>query len=59
MNPRLYSYCDAFKDFGIDEKGNFKKQIILKVSDYRSALIQGKFLAKKGLWVSEFGLRVA
>src|SRR5690606_2418775 len=31
-----------------------KKKIILKVSDYRSALIQGKFLAKKGLWVSEF-----
>lgn len=31
-----------------------KKKITLKVSDYRSALIQGKFLAKKGLWVSEF-----
>ena len=26
----------------------------MKVSDYRSALIQGKFLAKKGLWVSEY-----
>jgi len=24
------------------------------VSDFRSALIQGKFLAKKGLWVSEY-----
>ncbi|MEP7108541.1 MAG: hypothetical protein ABI760_11175, partial [Ferruginibacter sp.] len=24
------------------------------VSDYRSALIQGKYLAKKGIWVSEF-----
>ncbi|HEY6957176.1 MAG TPA: hypothetical protein VI385_18110, partial [Flavisolibacter sp.] len=24
------------------------------VSDYRSALVQGKLLAKKGLWVSEF-----
>ncbi len=31
-----------------------KKKIILKVSDYRSAFIQGKFLAKKGLWVSEY-----
>jgi hypothetical protein len=31
-----------------------KKKIILKVSDYRSAIIQGKFLAKKGLWVSEY-----
>ena len=54
MNPRLYSYCESFSDFMPDENGNFKKKIILKVSDYRSALIQGKFLAKKGLWVSEF-----
>ncbi|MCK5508860.1 MAG: hypothetical protein KAI50_10125, partial [Desulfobacterales bacterium] len=29
-------------------------KIILKVSDFRSALIQGKFLAKKGLEVHEF-----
>lgn len=28
--------------------------MILKVSDFRSALIQAKFLAKKGIWVSEF-----
>lgn len=54
MNPRLYSYMENFKDFYPDSIGNLKKQIILKVSDYRSALIQGKFLAKKGLWVSEF-----
>jgi hypothetical protein len=26
----------------------------LKVTDYRSALIQGKLLTKKGVWVSEF-----
>jgi hypothetical protein len=26
----------------------------LKVSDYRSAIIQGRFLAKRGIWVSEF-----
>ncbi len=54
MNPRLYSYCETFKDFFPDETGYLKKKITLKVSDYRSALIQGKFLAKKGLWVSEF-----
>lgn len=54
MNPRLYSYMGQFDDFFPDENGNFKKRIILKVSDYRSALIQGKFLAKKGLWVSEY-----
>jgi hypothetical protein len=54
LNPRLYSYIAQFEDFYPNEKGVFKKKIILKVSDYRSALIQGKFLAKKGLWVSEF-----
>ena len=54
MNPRLYSYTSAFGDFFPDKNGNLKKKIILKVSDYRSALIQGKFLAKKGLWISEF-----
>lgn len=54
MNPRLYSYLEQFEDFYPDENGFIKKKIILKVSDYRSALIQGKFLAKKGLWVSEY-----
>lgn len=54
MNPRLYSYMEQFEDFYPNAKGNLKKKIILKVSDYRSALIQGKFLAKKGLWVSEY-----
>ncbi len=54
MNPRLYSYIEQFDDFFPNEKGEIKKKIILKVSDYRSALIQGKFLAKKGLWVSEY-----
>lgn len=54
MNPRLYSYMARFDDFYPNENGNLKKKIILKVSDYRSALIQGKFLTKKGLWISEF-----
>src|ERR1035437_230970 len=54
LNPRLYTYCESFKDFFPDENGYLKKKIILKVSDYRSALIQGKFFAKKGLWISEF-----
>ena len=54
MNPRLYSYMDNFDDFFPNENGELNKKIILKVSDYRSALIQGKFLAKKGLWVSEY-----
>jgi hypothetical protein len=54
MNPRLFSYIERFNDFFPDENGYIKKRIILKVSDYRSALIQGKFLAKKGIWVSEY-----
>ena len=54
MNPRLYSYIEQFEDFYPDENGYIKKKIVLKVSDYRSAMIQGKFLAKKGLWVSEY-----
>lgn len=54
MNPRLYGYIGEFSDFFPDEIGKLKKKITLKVSDYRSALIQGKYLAKKGLWVSEY-----
>jgi len=54
MNPRLFAYIEKFKDFFPDKTGKIKKKIVLKVSDYRSALIQGKFLAKKGIWVSEY-----
>lgn len=54
MNPRLYGYLEQFEDFYPDQNGTIKKKIVLKVSDYRSAFIQGKFLAKKGLWVSEY-----
>lgn len=54
MNPKLYSYIAQFDDFYPDKSGYIKKKIILKVSDYRSAIIQGKFLAKKGLWISEY-----
>jgi hypothetical protein len=54
MNPKLYSYIEKLTDFYPNEDGEIAKKIILKVSDYRSALIQAKFLAKKGLWVSEF-----
>ncbi len=54
MNPRLYSYIENFDCFFPNEDGVLHKKIILKVSDFRSAFIQAKFLAKKGLWVSEF-----
>ncbi|MGD8353214.1 MAG: hypothetical protein PVJ01_03535 [Pseudomonadota bacterium] len=54
LNPPLYSYIASFEDFFPDALGRLKKQIVLKVSDYRSAEVQAKFLAKRGLWVSEY-----
>ncbi len=54
MNPRLYSYMETFPEFYPDAEGKFSKKIIIKVSDFRSAMVQANFLAKKGLWVSEF-----
>jgi hypothetical protein len=54
MNPRLYGAIAKYPDFFPDPTGAIKKQIALKVSDYRSASIQGRFLAKKGIWVSEW-----
>lgn len=54
MNPRLYNYLEKWKVFQAKGPGIFEKKIVIKVSDFRSALIQGKYLAKKGLWVSEF-----
>jgi len=54
MNPRLYGYMEQFEDFFPTKNWELKKKIVLKVSDFKSALIQGKFLAKKGLWISEY-----
>lgn len=54
MNPRLFSYLERLPEFDARGLGAFNKKVVIKVSDYRSALIQGKFLAKKGVWVSEF-----
>ncbi len=54
INKRLYRYMTEFKDFFPDANGKMKKKIILKVSDHRSSEIQGRFLAKLGLWASEF-----
>lgn len=54
LNPRLFNYLGKCNEFDANEDGEFTKKVIVKVSDYRSALIQGKYLAKKGIWVSEF-----
>lgn len=53
-NPQVYSYAEHFEDFFPDKNGYIKKKVIIKVSNYRSALVQGKVLAKKGILVSEF-----
>jgi len=54
INQRLYTYAGTFGVFLPDKNGKLNKKIILKVSDYRSASVQGRFLAKRGLWVSEY-----
>lgn len=54
FNPPLYDYIAAFDDFFPDADGRLKKKIILKVSDFRSAFVQGRYLAKRGIWVSEY-----
>ncbi len=54
LNKRLFTYIEHFDSFFPDVRGVTKKEIIIKVSDYRSALIQGKILARRGIWVSEF-----
>ncbi|MCD6396726.1 MAG: hypothetical protein J7L71_04245, partial [Spirochaetaceae bacterium] len=54
INPRLYDSIGQYKDFLPDMLGKIKKKIVIKVSDFRSATIQGRALARKGLWVSEF-----
>ncbi len=54
MNPRLFGYLPTLEEFQPDENGYIRKRLVLKVSDFRSADIQSKVLAKKGIWVSEY-----
>lgn len=54
MNPRLFNYMAEVGAFEPNEFGWFDKGVTIKVSNYRSALIQGIMLAKKGIWVNEF-----
>ena len=54
INQSLYNYMAQFKEFYRNAAGDICKKIIVKASDFRSALIQGKFLARKGLEVSEY-----
>jgi len=54
INQSLYNYMAQFKEFYRNAAGEIGKRIIVKASDFRSALIQGKYLARKGLEVSEY-----
>ena len=54
LNQSLFTYMAQFRDFYRNAAGELEKKIILKVSDFRSALIQGRLLAKKGMEVFEF-----
>ncbi len=59
INPTLYGYLEQFPDFYSHDAEAPKKGVILKVTDYRSSLIQGRFLAKKGIEVREFRIESA
>jgi hypothetical protein len=54
LNKRLYKYMAQFRDFYREAEGQARKRIIVKVSDFRSALAQGKILAGLGLEVFEY-----
>lgn len=54
INPTLYGLIEEFDGFYRHGGEEALKGIVVKVSDYRSALTQGRFLAKKGLEVREF-----
>ena len=54
LNLRLFSSIGEFDNFLPDAAGRLRKRVVLKVQDLRSAAIQGKVLAKRGVWVSEF-----
>ncbi len=54
LNQRLFNYMERCPEFLPRPDGTSSKKVTLKVSDYRSASIQGRILAKKGVWVSEY-----
>ncbi|WP_173475168.1 hypothetical protein [Fibrobacter succinogenes] len=54
VNLAVFEEIAKYKDFYRTRDKAPTKKIILKVSDYRSALVQGRYLAKKGLEVYEY-----
>lgn len=56
INKKLFRYATQFREFYRDAEGNIRKKLVLKVSSFRSALSQGRFLARLGLEVHEYRL---
>ncbi|MFP4308434.1 MAG: hypothetical protein ACLFRG_19895 [Desulfococcaceae bacterium] len=54
INKGLFSDMADHPDFFRNSDGVRRKRIVVKVSDFRSARTQGRFLAKKGLEVDEY-----
>ena len=54
LNKKLLANLADFPDFMPVDGNRPKKGVTIKVSDYRSAFLQGKILARHGVWVSEF-----
>lgn len=54
INQSLFAEMEKFPCFYRNNEGSFDKKITLKISDFRSAYIQGKFLSRKGLEISEY-----
>lgn len=54
INPTLYGTIEEFAGFYRKGEAEAEKGVIIKVSDFRSAMTQGRFLAKKGIEIREF-----
>jgi hypothetical protein len=52
FNPRLFGVLSKHPAFA--SANPERKEVILKVSDLRSATVQARYLAKNGIWVDEF-----
>ncbi len=54
MNPKLFAVFGQYEDYFAKGGNPPKKRVIIKVSDFRSAQVQGRFLARRGVWPYEF-----
>ncbi len=54
MNPRLFAVFGQYADYFPQGGKPPRKRVIIKVSDFRSAQVQGRFLARRGVWPYEF-----